>query len=68
MKKLIQVSLVLVLAIAITGGPFQVAGSGPLAGGGNDCRVGWNTGAGTCPAVAPLYKGPGIKPLVGWNT
>lgn len=68
MKKLIQVSLVLVLAIAITGGPFQVAGSGPLAGGENACPVGWNSIAGTCPAIAPLDQGPGIKPLVGWNT
>ena len=69
MKKLIQISIVLVIAFALILGLFQVADVGALAGGGgNACRVGWNTRTGTCLVVAPLYQGPGIKPLVGWNS
>lgn len=68
MKKLIQVSIVLVLAIALIVGLLQVAGGNTLAGGGNACRVGWNSRTGTCLAVAPLYQGPGVKPLIGWNS
>ncbi|MGZ9164327.1 MAG: hypothetical protein ACXW4U_04045 [Anaerolineales bacterium] len=67
MKKLIQVSIVLFLAITLIVGPLQVAGDNMLASGGNACRVGWNTRTGTCLDIAPLYEGPGIKPLVGWN-
>ena len=68
MKKLIQISIVLVIAFALILGLFQVTGGGALAGGGNACRVGWNTRTGTCLVTAPLYQGPGIKPLVGWNS
>ena len=68
MKKLIQISIVLVIAFALIVGLFQVAGGSSLAGGGNACRVGWNTRTGACLAVAPSYEGPGIKPLVGWNS
>jgi len=67
MKKLIQVSIVLFLAITLIVGPLQVAGDNMLASGGNACRVGWNTRTGTCLAIAPLYQGPVIRPNVGWN-
>jgi len=68
MKKLIQISIILVIAFALIAGPFQVAGGNTLASGGNACRVGWNTRTGTCLAVPPIYEGPVIKPLVGWNS
>ena len=68
MKKLIQISIVLVIAFALIVGLFQVADGSALAGGGNACRVGWNTRTGTCLVIAPLYEGLGIKPLVGWNS
>ena len=68
MKKLIQVCIVLAIAFALLVGLFQIAGGSPLAGGGNACRVGWNTRTGDCLAAAPSLPIPPIKPLVGWNS
>jgi len=69
MKKLIQVSIVLVLAISLIFGLLQVAdGSSPAGSGGNPCRVGWNSRNPSCLVGTTWYKNPGIQPYVGWNS
>jgi len=69
MRKLIQVSLVLVVALALIIGLFQVADGNSLAGsGGASCRVGWNTRNGACYVAVTHHQGPDFKPYVGWNS
>jgi hypothetical protein len=68
MKKLIQVSLMLVLAIALLVGHFQVGLGSDLSPTADSCRVGWNTRAGSCVLEVSTPKVPAIQPnSVGWN-
>ena len=68
MKKLIQVSIMLVLAIALLVGHFQVGLGSDLPPTVDSCRVGWNTRAGNCVPAVPTPKVPVIQPnSVGWN-
>lgn len=64
MKKLIQVSILFVLALALIVGLLQIGGDVPQAA--KSCRVGWNGRPAHCLVLAPM---PGIqpKPQVGWN-
>ena len=64
MKKLIQVSIVLTLALILIVGLLQIGGD--LSQAAKSCRVGWNGRAVTCLALAPI---PGIQPRpeIGWN-
>ena len=67
MKKLIQVSIVLTLAIALLVGHFQIGLRGDLPSTADSCRVGWNTRAGNCVPALPTPKVPVNHPNVGWN-
>lgn len=68
MKRLLQISILLVLALALIVGLFQI-GMGPeLSSTGSTCRVGWNTRAGSCLALGTVPWLPGILPQVGWNS
>jgi len=67
MKRLIQISIVLVLALALIVGLFQIGIGSELATAGNACRVGWNTRTGTCLADAIRFPGSDPMPNVGWN-
>lgn len=68
MKKLLQISIILVLALALIVGLFQIGIGSELSTAGNSCRVGWNTRVGNCLAVAPDPKVPNRIPRVGWNS
>ena len=68
MKKLLQISIVLVLALALIVGLFQIGIGSELPTAGNSCRVGWNTRAGNCLALGPSPNVPTRMPRVGWNT
>jgi hypothetical protein len=69
MKKFIQISILLVLAIALIIGLFQIGIGSELAqaGSGSACRVGWNTRTRPCLALGTGLKGPILQPNVGWN-
>jgi len=68
MKKLIQVSIVITLALVLIVGLLQIGiGSEQLVGG-SSCRVGWNTRTGTCLALVSYPKPPVFQPNVGWNS
>ena len=69
MKKLLQISIVLVLALALIVGLFQIGiGSElPTAGNPHPCRVGWNTRNGSCLALGIGVGGTIYMPNVGWN-
>ena len=64
MKKLIQVSIVLVLALALIIGLLQISGDAPQAA--RSCRVGWNGRTENCLVLAPTL---GFRPKseVGWS-
>lgn len=64
MKKLIQVSLVLILALALIVGLVQIGGDALQAA--NSCRVGWNGRATNCLALVPI-SAMQPKPRAGWN-
>jgi hypothetical protein len=68
MKKFIQISMMLVLAIALLVGHFQVGLGSDLPPTADSCRVGWNTRVGNCVSAVPTPKVPIIHPNgVGWN-
>ena len=67
MKRILQISIVLVLAIALIVGLFQIGIGSELPTAGNACRVGWNTRAGNCLALGIGVRGPIYMPNVGWN-
>jgi len=66
MKKLIQISLVIVVTFALVFGLFMYPDNGLLAAG--SCRVGWNTRTGSCLADSIWLPGSGYTPNVGWNS
>jgi len=68
MKKLLQISIVLVLALALIIGLFQIGIGSELPSARNACRVGWNTRTGSCLALGIGDGGPIYMPSVGWNT
>ena len=68
MKKLLQISIVLVLALALIIGLFQIGIGSELPSARNACRVGWNTRTGSCLALGIDVGGPIYMPSVGWNT
>jgi len=69
MKKLIQISLVIVVSLALVFGLLLYTDGGSLTGGGgNSCRVGWNTRTGTCLAGKIWFPGDDKMPNVGWNS
>lgn len=67
MKKLLQISIVLILAFALIVGLFQIGAGSELTTARNTCRVGWNTRAGSCLALGTRAGGPIYMPNVGWN-
>lgn len=67
MKKLLQISIVLVLAFALIVGLFQIGIGSELPTAAHSCRVGWNTRANNCLALVSSPKVPGRMPQVGWN-
>jgi hypothetical protein len=67
MKKLLQISIVLVLALALIIGLFQIGIGGELPTAGNSCHVGSNTTTNSCLALLPSPKVPGSIQRVGWN-
>jgi hypothetical protein len=68
MKRLLQISIVLVLALALIVGLFQYTATSELAATGSSCRVGWNSRTTNCSTLALLQKLPGPMPQVGWNS
>jgi len=68
MKKLLQISIVLVLALVLIVGLFQIGIGSELPSARNACRVGWNTRTGNCLALGIGVGGPIYMPSVGWNT
>ena len=68
MKKLLQISVVLVLALALIVGLFQIGIGSELPSASTACRVGWNTRTGTCLALGIGVGGPIYMPNVGWNS
>lgn len=69
MKKFIQVSLVVVVSLALVFGLLLYTDGNSLAGGGvNSCRVGWNTRTGSCLASKIWFPGDDNMPNVGWNS
>jgi hypothetical protein len=67
MKKLIQVSIVLVVALALIVGLFQIGIGSELPQAANPCRVGWNTRNPHCLALGTGLESPILRPNVGWN-
>lgn len=67
MKKLIQISVILVLAIALVVGLFQIGIGSEIPMASKSCRVGWNTRASSCLALGIGVKVPIDRPDVGWN-
>ena len=67
MKRLLQISIVLVLALALIVGLLQIGIGSELPTAGRSCRVGWNTRVDNCLALVPSLKAPGRTPQVGWN-
>ena len=67
MKKLLQISIVLVLAVALIVGLFQIGIGSELAAAGNSCHVGGNTTTNNCLAVESSPKVPGSMQRVGWH-
>ena len=68
MKKLLQISIVLVLALALIVGLFQIGIGSELSTAAKSCRVGWNTRAPSCLALGIGVGGPIYMPNVGWNS
>jgi hypothetical protein len=68
MKKLLQISIILVLALALIVGLFQIGIGTELPTASNACRVGWNTRTGSCLALGIKVDGPIFMPNVGWNS
>ena len=68
MKKLLQISIVLVLALALIVGLFQIGIGSDLPSASTACRVGWNTRTGSCLALRIGVRGPIFIPNVGWNS
>jgi len=68
MKKLLQISIVLVLALALIVGLFQIGIGSELPTAGSACRVDWNTGTGSCLALGIGVGGPIFMPNVGWTS
>jgi hypothetical protein len=62
MKRLIQISIVLILALILIVGLIQFTEGNALARGGNVCRVGWNSRTDAC-----LASGKDAC-RVGWNS
>jgi hypothetical protein len=67
MKRIIQITIVLILAIALIVGLFQIGTGGEPSQAANSCRVGWNTRTPNCLALVPGSWTP-AKPNVGWNS
>jgi hypothetical protein len=75
-KRFLQVSIVVVLALTLVLTTFSVRGPGPVIAGVNICPlVGWKTGPASCsiPSVATLLETqiripPAPTPNVGWKT
>ena len=67
MKKFIQISIVLIVAVALVIGLLQNWTGSELPMSGNACRVGWNTRTDHCLALGPGSGAP-VKPTVGWNS
>jgi hypothetical protein len=67
MKRLLQISIVLVLALALIVGLFQYTATIDLSTAGGSCRVGWNGRTSNCLTLALAQKLPGPMPQVGWN-
>jgi len=76
MKRFLQISIVVVLALELVFTTFAVRGTGPQMAGGNICPlVGWNTRPSSCSVIPvagiigiPYRIPPGPTPDVGWNT
>jgi hypothetical protein len=67
MKRLLQISILLVLAFALIVGMLQIGIGSELPTAGTACRVGWNGRATSCLALVPSPSLPVIRPMVGWN-
>lgn len=67
MKKLLQISIVLVLALALIIGLFQIGIGSELVTVGNSCHVDGNITTNNCLAVLSSPKVPGSMQRVGWN-
>jgi hypothetical protein len=67
MKRLLQISILLVLAFALIVGMLQIGLGSELPTAGSACRVGWNGRATSCLVLGPSLKGPVMSPQVGWN-
>jgi len=76
MKKLLQVSLIVVLALALVCMAFSVKGPGAGMAAGKVCpQVGWHTGNATCGKSLASIQGiafilvptPGYTTNVGWR-
>jgi hypothetical protein len=68
MKRLLQITMVLVLALALIVGLFQHIAISELATSGSSCRVGWNGRTSNCITLALSSKLPGPIQQVGWNS
>lgn len=68
MKKLVQISIVIALALVLIVGLLQIGSVSDQFAGGSSCRVGWNTRTGTCLALLSYPKPPVFQPNVGWNS
>jgi hypothetical protein len=68
MKRLLQITIVLVLALALIIGLFPHIAISELSSAGSSCRVGWNGRTSNCITLALSSKLPGPIYQVGWNS
>lgn len=68
MKRLLQITIVLVLALALIVGLFQYVAISERSSASGSCRVGWNGRTSNCLTLALVQKLPGPMPQVGWNS
>ena len=76
MKRFLQISVMVVLALALIFTAIPVRATGPQMAGGMICPlVGWNTRPSSCSGIPvadllgiPYRLPPGPTPNVGWNT
>ena len=67
MKKLLQISLIIGIVVALALGMLVSLDAGATAGGTTCARVGWNDRV-MCGQTALLSSPPIFHPNVGWNT
>jgi hypothetical protein len=75
MKRILQLSVIIMLILVVAGTVAAMSGSGPFAARGEICpTIGWNTKSMSCTAFLPgensfAFRLPvEITPNVGWNS